>query len=243
MEFSGKKPNLVFAEAELLSMQFARITKPEQIIFHTVRLRPHWFVNVDSRKFEFTNIDWGKNTPHDELKALEKVEHHHRLLSIAYRQLATNYEDNNRYSEAAQFRYDSMDARRWERQAHGAFWSLDWWYWLVSGYGERIPRAAICLLILLLSFSYLYTQVGFDLKAATASTSVVQVNTSTSNQPMLEELPLPTFSEGLTYALSAALFQRPEPKAHSFWAKLCVSLEMIFVPLQAALLALAAFSL
>ena len=115
--------------------------------------------------------------------------------------------------------------------------TLDWWYWLVSGYGERIPRATVCLLALLLSFGYLNTKVGFEIKAAQEVAAGVQEFTPTLEP--LKEMPLPSFWDGLNYAMSAALFQRPEPKAHSSWAKTCVSGEIILLPLQAALLALA----
>ncbi len=93
------------------------------------------------------------------------------------------------------------------------------------------------LLVWLLVFSFLYTQVGFETKAVSAVAPIVQEMMPTPPPP--KELPLPSFRDGLTYAMSAALFQRPEPKAYTFWAKTCVALEMIFVPLQAALLALA----
>jgi uncharacterized protein YjbI with pentapeptide repeats len=244
VRFIGSKAQLVFKEActkEACTLKFelAQIAKPEQMIFHTVRLPPRWFVNVDSRKFEFTNIDWGKTTVLDDLKALEleNVENRHRLLSIAYRQLATNAEDNNRYGEAAHFRYASMDARRLERWRGWNLFTLDWWYWLISGYSERIWRAFMCLLVLVAGFSVLFTKVGFENKVASEIAPIVQEMTPTP--PLPKDLPLPSFRDGLTYAMSAALFQRPEPKAYTFWAKICVSLEMIFVPLQAALLALA----
>ncbi len=270
LRFTGAEGNLVFGKKASLFLKLAQIAKPEQLIFHTVRLRPHWFVNVDSRKFEFTNVNWvgfdpakltwqeratqklkraltawpeyikhgvGSVALHNELQAMSEEENHYRLLSIACRQLATNAEDNNRYSDAARFRYASMDARRLEKWRGWDIFTLDWWYWLVSGYGERIPRATICLLVLLLSFGYLFTRVGFETKVAPEVAAIVQEITPTLEP--LKELPLPSFWDGLNYAMSAALFQRPEPKAHSNWAKTCVSLEMIFVPLQAALLALA----
>ncbi len=237
LRFVGSAHNIIFAEMASLDLQRVQFSKPEQILFHSVKLRPHWFINVDSRKFEFTNIDWGKTTVIDDLKALESVENRHHLLSIAYRQLATNYEENNRYDKAADFRYASMNALRLEYKWKKASWWLDGAYWLVSGYSERIQRAFMWLLGLLLVFSFLYTQVGFENKAASEVTPIVQEMMPTSPPP--KELPLPAFRDGLTYALSAALFQRPEPKAYTFWAKTCVSLEMIFVPLQAALLALA----
>jgi len=270
LHFFGSGEHPVFTETASLKLELAQIAEPEQLIFHTVRLHPHWFVNVDARKFEFTNVNWvgfeqanlpwkerarlklkraltawpdylklgiGSEALHNELRAMSSVENHHRLLSIACRQLATNAEDNNRYGDAAQFRYASMDARRLEKWRGWDIFTMDWWYWLVSGYGERIPRAMICLLVLLLSFGYLFTWVGFETKAAPEAAAIVQEITPTPAP--LKELPLPSFRDGLTYAMSAALFQRPEPKAYTFWAKLCVSLEMVFVPLQAALLALA----
>ena len=42
------------------SLDFAhvRAEKPERITFNKVRLRPGWFVNIDSRKFVFTDIVW-----------------------------------------------------------------------------------------------------------------------------------------------------------------------------------------
>ena len=50
----------------------ATFDKPERVYFHSVNLRVRWFVDVDPRKFEFTNITWeGRHDHKPELKLLE----------------------------------------------------------------------------------------------------------------------------------------------------------------------------
>ena len=49
VRFAGTKENQVFGDQSSLNLQFARIEKPDRLSFHTVPLRPHWFVNVDAR--------------------------------------------------------------------------------------------------------------------------------------------------------------------------------------------------
>jgi Pentapeptide repeats (9 copies) len=147
VRFSGEKSSHVFAPGAWLNLQFAHFEKPERVSFHTLNLRPHWFINTDPRKFDFVKVDWDHNTrPTDQngdhggaadsktnrpLSWFEKRQRldyeweavtgmpgddkqRHKLLSIAYRQLAINAEENHRYGEASQFRYESMEIRRWE---------------------------------------------------------------------------------------------------------------------------------
>ena len=79
----------------------------------------------------------------------------------ACRSLALNAEENHRYEEASDFRYMAMDARRLEKSRGFALWTLSWWYWFASGYGERVLRASVVLVGMRLLFAALYTQVGF----------------------------------------------------------------------------------
>src|SRR5262245_1996658 len=111
----GDKTHEVFNANTHLNLQHLRIEKPERVSFHSLRLRPHWFVNVDARKFEFVNVEWSRNL-NLELEGLRSYVNSspYRLLSIAFRQLAVNAEENHRYGEAAEFRYCSMDLRRLE---------------------------------------------------------------------------------------------------------------------------------
>ena len=236
MRFEGRAEDEVFGEKASLDLTLARIEKPERIAFCTLRLRSHWFVNVDARKFEFVNVRWDDKSVQDEIKALreKKVEHPHCLLSIAYRQLAVNAEENHHYTKASQFRYDSMNARRIEKWRGWAFWTLDWWYWLASGYGERVWQAFVVLVFVWILFAGLYTQVGFTQPTEKTSSATA----AATSQPDTAGKPL-ELKWAFVYSLEVALLQKPEPKPLTWWAKILVLLETVFGPLQGALLALA----
>jgi hypothetical protein len=110
--FSEKE---AFTEHSYLNLQHARIEKPERFSFHTLILQPHWFINVDTRKFIFTAVGW---TWEDDVeKEIEKIQDEdvllrNELFSIACRNLALNAEENHRYDCASDFRYMSMEAER-----------------------------------------------------------------------------------------------------------------------------------
>lgn len=247
VRFAGDKNHPVFGEGSYLDLQYAQIEKPERVSFHSFTLRPHWFINVDARKFEFVNVKWPSTGLTPEIESLRdrKVESPHRLLSIAYRRLAVNAEENHRYREAAKFRYGSMDVRRQEDWRGMAFWRLTWWYWLLSGYGERITWAAGCLLLILVLFAGLYTQVGFVSPAdqTTKPTAVSPLDQTTKptapiTTPDTVGTPL-HFTQALVHSFEVSILQKPEPKPLTLTARFFVGLETVLGPLQAALLALA----
>jgi len=138
-----------------MEFQFARIDKSDHVSFHGAWLRPHWFVNVDAHNFNFFDVGWHWDITDEEIESLEtKIDSQKskdissplRLLAIAYRHLAVNAEENHRYEDASTFRYMAMDARRRETWHGFAFWKLSWWYWLASGYSERMLKAFLVLL-------------------------------------------------------------------------------------------------
>jgi uncharacterized protein YjbI with pentapeptide repeats len=107
----------------------AHFEKLERIYFHSVRLRPFWFVNADSRKVTFINIDWqtGEGISGDiefELEFLKKsyTQNPHRLLTIVFRQLSGNAEENNRLEEASNFRRMALETERLERKEKRKIW-------------------------------------------------------------------------------------------------------------------------
>jgi len=228
----GKDPSLDF--------QHVRIENPEQISFGKLNLRPHWFINVDSRKFDFTEVEWvglleRRYTVADEInKAKEVAPSPHKLLSKACWQLASNAEENHRFREASHLRYWSMDTQRREMSMKDAFYWLHWIYWGLSGYGERILRAFIGLIVILGLFTFLYKQVGFSQQSpATAS----ETATSTVSEDRVGK-PL-ELVRAFTYSLGVMSLQKPEPRPVTSAAQTLVILETIFGPVQAALLALA----
>lgn len=227
-----------------LDFQHVRVERPDRIAFHTLILRPHWFVNIDSRQFVFTDVgwEWERISIKQEIAALEaeNVESPNRLLAIACRQLAENAETNNRYEEASRFRYWAMDLARMTKWNGWSFWKTDWLhmlYWAVSGYGERILRALGVLAAVWFVFVLLYTQVCFvqqplSNQAASSATAAPIMIEDRIGQPL-------EFSRALTYSLGVMSLQKPEPKPLTGTAQTLVLLETILGPVQAALLALA----
>ncbi len=235
VRFEGTERH-VFTHDSLLDLKFARIEKPEHICFYMVNLRPFWFADVDPRKFEFTNVDWDWHSAKKELKHLERGYYFvpHGQLAIACRHLASNAEENHRYEEASGFRYMAMEARRLEHWSGFDLRKLSWWYWLASGYGERVLRASVVLLSILLVSAALYTQVGFvrwEPKLANEN-DLATAKRDDTGAPL-------KLSRALTYSAAVMTFQRPEPRPVTTAAQTIVLLETILGPVQAALLALA----
>lgn len=136
VSFAGEEDRPAFYGSSSLDFQFSRIENAARVSFHTVVLRPHWFVNVDARTFEFTNVDWDWRRINAEIQGLETkdVSSPHRLLAIACRNLAVNAEENHRYEEASMFRYMAMEARRLENLARPCALAIE----LVVLAGERL---------------------------------------------------------------------------------------------------------
>jgi len=237
-KFTGNINTPVFSSTSSLDLQFAKIEKPNRVSFHTLSLQPHWFVNVDARKFEFINVKW-RFKAGEQIKDLSSAGFSvsttsHQLLAIACRQLAVNAEDNHRYEEASRFRYMAMDARRREKWRGCAFWKLSWWYYLASGYGERMFRAFVVLLGILFLFALLYTCVGFtrwEPKLASEG-DAISAKRDDVGAPL-------KFSRALAYSAGVITLQKPEPRPATTAAQTVVLLETILGPVQAALLALA----
>lgn len=237
-----------FAERVFMSFAAAIFEKPERVTFHTTSLRPHWFINIDSRKFTFINVNWGRYAIGEELLALSIAGRESRqcLLDITYRQLAVNAEENNRYEEAAHFRYMAMEVKRRQRQRSLDLFRLGWWYWLLSGYGERVTRAFGMLITIWLLFAVIYSrgdatwwqpkQSAGRVAQVSAPAQPSTVGRATPAASAVAPMPL---SEAAVYSAYVMSLQKPEPLPATMLAKLIVLFEMILGPLQAALLALA----
>jgi uncharacterized protein YjbI with pentapeptide repeats len=228
----------VFGDNAKLSLEYARIDNPHRFSFHSMRLKPGWFFNLDCRKIEFTNVSWFKIGIDENYVPFGEA---HKLMRITYRQLAVNAEESHRYREASDFRYLAMDVHRFERAKPGlfqwhkiAFWELTWWYWLASGYGERAFRAFMGLLGIWLLFAVIFTQVGFVVseKKSQNESAVIQAEYEDWGRPL-------NFPRAVTYAATVMTLQRPEPRPQTNAAHLLVLLATVSGPIQAALLALA----
>ncbi|HEU4391862.1 MAG TPA: pentapeptide repeat-containing protein, partial [Blastocatellia bacterium] len=235
VRFSASKERRTFPDGSSVRFEFATFAKPELASFHTMALRPGWFINVDARKFDFTSVDW-INPSTEELQTLTgRIESaSNRLFEKACNQLAVNAEENQRYEESSRLRYIAMEARRLGRARGLACWRLDWWYWAASGYGERAGRGLIVLAVIWLLFAGLYTQVGF----ARWKPELKTENDVTAAVPDRVGAPLPLTS-GLIYSLGVMSLQRPEPSPATPTCYTLIAIETILGPVQAALVALA----
>jgi hypothetical protein len=244
--------NLRQGKQNKFDFEDATFDKATRVSFHTLRLCPNWFVNVDSRKFVFTDVTWdnlssdyrNKNIQREleSLQARAIDEQKKRLLEIAARQLAVNAEENNRYEEAAKFRYMAMETKRLEETKQLSFSRfLIWLYKWTSGYGENWTLAASVLIGVLFIFGYLYASPlsAFDYGKEGKPPSADTFAQNVCDKVRIVGDPQMNVCEGILHSLSVATFQRPEPKANDVLTKLFVVLEVIFAPLQAALLALA----
>ncbi len=232
-----------FGQGVLLNLPAATFDHPERFTLHSCKLRPAWFIGVDPRKFSFINVEWG---PLDSRKALQNeikhLELHERLrhvplLEIAFRQLAVNAEENNRYEEAANFRYLAMEAKRNQSKRKVDPSKLSWWYWLLSGYGERVRRALGVLVFIWFLFGVIYWTGGSSWWQAKEASPTTPLNRG--EVPISEQHRTLAPFEALIYSAGVLTLQKPEPHPANKRARLFVLVETIVGPIQAALLALA----
>jgi uncharacterized protein YjbI with pentapeptide repeats len=245
----------------------ATFEKPERVHFHSVELRPRWFISLDIRKFNFESIVFPllkkRNAAVRELektqqllKQLKEIRGEgelmeaappDKLLITAYHRLAANAEENNRYEEAMGFRYLAMETKR--RSGWWRRWlpvTLHWWYWASSGYGERALRAGVMLfLIWLIHFGFYASRLStFEQKPSDRDwilSFIVGAGGAAPKPDQTQLHGLPSLTDAAFYSLNVMAFQKPEPKpANESWlTRLVVTLQTILGPVQATLLLLA----
>lgn len=238
----------------VFDFQYARFRKPELISFHSMRLSPSWFVDVDSRKFVFINSTWDFDVK-DQIKSLEKrgIYYPEKLFRTTCHQLANNAEENSRYDEASNFRRVALEMERvekWEsfRRSFKAFSKKD-------SYKHKSNNLFIifiklvkdfCLKILNLLLHYFYRLTSFYGESWTVAVFVLLLILATST--FLYTTSYCEFKDGkhgfdvweaISYSLRIMALQRPEPQPDNSFAKAVVAFETILAPLQLALLALA----
>jgi len=177
------------------------------------------------------------------------------LFAIACRRLASNAEKNDSFDEASSFRKIALETERLERKekqrtwlnnlskvfskevycsnffsdssvAANKCWSLiktfpsdvlHFLYRIFSGYGERWFRAFCWLIAIWLFWAFLYATPICD----------------------FTEKEKYSFSHWIGYSLNVITLQRPEPKPANAFTMILLGLEVLFAPLQTALLILA----
>jgi hypothetical protein len=217
-----------------LSFAHAKIYNPETVTFHGVRLTPSWFADVDVRKVTFRGVSW-YGWDGEVWSSNAEIEHlaerHgsdiYDSIAATYRELAINANENHRYEEASLFRFAVMDVPRHRPGKAWNIFSLHWWYWLMSGYGERVGQAFLVLIIIVVGFSFFYRDVPFG-------GANLALGAAPPAQGSLERS-----LEALLYSARTASLREPIPPPPSLRVKSAVAVESILAPIQAALLLLA----
>ena len=253
--FLGSTTNTVFDRDAWASFNRSRIEKPELVTFNTVLLHPGWFINVDVRKVDFTDVKWygmpggPKGTFNKEIDNLKKrdIESPHSLLAQACRRLSANAEENHEYPLANEFHYWSRNALR--KQGWTRLGLIGTLYWALSGYGVRAARAFGWLVVIWVGFALLYMLMGSkELHVFSASEAWKYVAQHIWTNPLGWRAPSQSeikhfwadIRPALVYSLGALARLRPEPQPDGpSWFQFFVTVEGILGPLQVALLALA----
>lgn len=240
---NGKNDRILFMNsANALSLKDARIEKPHWINFRSIRLLPHYFVDVDASKFVFLDCKWRDANEEDFAIAEEITRATHKEIAQTCNQLAANYEENRHYDESSDFRYGAMEAKRLGyKSTFTKIFNLYWLYKWTSGYGESRLWATFVLLFLIGLFSVFYATryASFDNGEKPPKPAETFVGQTCDNMRIIGNPNGMTVCDGIVHSLAVAYFQRPDPKPHDALTKFLVTLETILVPIQAALLALA----
>src|SRR5215207_884956 len=249
--FRGSDCRTVFSESTSVDLQFAQLHEPGRISFHTTILRPGWFVNVDARNIDYTNVTWyGLSTEHKgklgtELQALKTRKLEGRspyvLMAETCRDLAFNLGESQRYDEASAARYWSIEALRREaltnykvlKNPMSKIRPTRSIHWALSGYGESPIHAFLVLVGIWIVFALLYLLVG---TAQTGESSLpsqcpVQIWSACFWEPA---------GKALGYSLGALTRQAQDSLDRAIGlAPTLVFIEGILGPLQIALFLLA----
>lgn len=111
-----------------VDLQNVRLSNPERVSFANINLRPSWFIEIDSRKLNFVNVEWknigkvsAKKNVNVELRNIN-LNNSKTLLKIACLQLAENAENNNRFEEASDFRRMAFECEWLEKKERFSAW-------------------------------------------------------------------------------------------------------------------------
>lgn len=96
-------------------------------------------------------------------------------VAALYRALRKSFEDSKNEAGAGDFYYGEMECRRHSKESPVFERVILWFYWLLSGYGQRASRALAALLVVVIVVTGLLTLWGqdFGLAARTALGAVV----------------------------------------------------------------------
>jgi len=221
-------PGPIFSKVEA-DFREVNIEPPDAVTFRDADLRKCRFLDTDMRKVRLTGVQWpqiGRRLGvYDEIYASESEDAPPwERLEQLYRQLKQNYEDQHDYERAGDFHYGEKEMRRKKPETPWGLRLLLVFYWLFSGYGERMLRPILWTLGLSVVCAVAYL-CDPSLKEA------IPGNLTSGKNP--------TWGEVAIYSFQVTAFFRPQDFGLSAWAKVIYTLQSLLGPLLLGLFALA----
>jgi len=179
---SGRNSDPIFKDAKLL---FEEVTiNPSDILsFRNVDFRKALFRGTDMRNVELLGVQWAedknKKVVYDEvLFGDDKFsEIRYESLEELYRQLKQNYLNRRDYLNAGYFHYGEKEAIRNNPKTSIGIKCLLNLYKMISGYGEKILPAFVCITILITFSTFFYWIGGIDYANNAQFTNDNSINT------------------------------------------------------------------
>ncbi len=212
---------------------FRKIIIKEKVRFEGINLKEISLIDTDLRKINFINCKWpkrfGRNVLYDETDLFTKKEKGFRekikKVETLYHRLKQKYKEEHDECEASNWHYGEKEmfrkGNRWRRFLP----SISTLYWLSSGYGERPFRAGVILFSLMTVMSFLFGLTG--VKPIMDNDSVIKIKEWADIWNL----------DYLMATIEYATFEsKPNFIPENWLFKIAAKL---FIPLQAALFALA----
>jgi hypothetical protein len=155
----GDASNLVLAETDLSECRFVGAHRLE-------------LLRIDGRTRFASPVGWWRARRR---MLFEEGRVNPARLAAVYRALRKSLEDSKFEAGAGDLYYGEMECRRHSTASSGAERMILWFYWLLSGYGQRASRALIALVLVIAVVTGLLTVWGqdFGMAARTALGAVV----------------------------------------------------------------------
>jgi hypothetical protein len=269
------------------TFSWAEFTHPECVVFYKTYLGQALFHNCDVSEVKFSSVEWrqrastGKRMVFEEkvdlasssaggLKPVpgnpDERERDYRLIAEVYQQLKKNYDDRRDYWTAGDFHCGEMEMKRLHSNRANllARWlhrnlGLVAWYGYASEYGESYVRPLVCLVMVLLLFTFLFPGPGLDWNESGSPRMAVKSAQQVSPSATPSRLSYLRFSEfedtysgqkwlagpaffghSLMTALSVAGFQKEFKYEPSYpWGRALALLELLLTSALIALFLLA----
>lgn len=185
-------------------------------------------------EINFSDVTWGRKKEtlitrrviYDEVSDDEPK--NYRLIEETYRQLKKNYEARGSYGQAGDFHYGEMEMQRLAQKGIFRYFSLNFFYKLLSGYGEKQWLAFFWILVLTGLCASCYLLSGIEING-------VDINYDLARSwPLFTKIFWSHFGEAVSYSIGVATFIRKPTEGTSI-----ETIQRIMTPILGTLLILA----